>query len=392
VRRGPDRAGRPLIAALALLLAGPAGAEDGRRLLQRFECHRCHEGTGLPPPPLAKQCVGCHQAILRGTFAAAPDLLERWRGRLTSLRVAPSLAAIGQRLRREWVAAYLLAPRDLRPGLPATMPRLALTPAQAQALAAHLVPAASAPVAWDPGLLREGRRLLDTRGCGTCHRMSRVPPLPPSPLPVAVPPAALAEALALAPDLVHARERLQPAGLLRFLRDPRAFPGTRMPAIPLTEAEARAIAAYLMTAPLQPETAAPPPPRLPVLGRRVSFDEVNEQVLRRTCWHCHSAPDFALGDGGPGNSGGFGFPPRGLSLASYADVAAGSLDDHRRRRSLFLPLEDGTPRLLAVLLARQQEALGEEVPGLRGMPLGLPPLTPEQIQLVESWIAQGRPR
>jgi hypothetical protein len=29
---------------------------------------------------------------------------------------------------------------------------------------------------------------------------------------------------------------------------------------------------------------------------------------------------------------------------------------------------------------------------VRGMPLGLPPLEPEQIQLVESWIAQGRPR
>ena len=52
---------------------------------------------------------------------------------------------------------------------------------------------------------------------------------------------------------------------------------------------------------------------------------------------------------------------------------------------------DGTPRLLAVLLARQREIRGEQG-ALRGMPLGLPPLSPEQIQLVETWIAQGRPR
>jgi hypothetical protein len=29
---------------------------------------------------------------------------------------------------------------------------------------------------------------------------------------------------------------------------------------------------------------------------------------------------------------------------------------------------------------------------VRGMPLGLPAVGPEEIQLVESWIAQGRPQ
>ena len=44
-------------------------------------------------------------------------------------------------------------------------------------------------------------------------------------------------------------------------------------------------------------------------ARRVSFAEVNEQVLRRTCWHCHSTPEFAMGDGGPGNTGALAFVP-----------------------------------------------------------------------------------
>lgn len=99
-----------------------------------------------------------------------------------------------------------------------------------------------------------------------------------------------------------------------------------------------------------------------------------------------------MGDGGPGNTGGFGFADRSLNLASYSDVLSGSLDDRGQRRSIFLPLADGTPRLLAVLLARQRELAGELAPGLRGMPLGLPALSAEQVQLVESWIAQGRPQ
>ena len=102
--------------------------------------------------------------------------------------------------------------------------------------------------------------------------------------------------------------------------------------------------------------------------------------------------DYAIGDGGPGNTGGFGFKGRGFSVTTYADVASGVLDDQGNRRSVFAPLPNGTPRLLAVLLARHKELAGEQAPGLRGMPLGLPPLSAEQIQLVESWIAQGRPQ
>jgi len=165
-----------------------------------------------------------------------------------------------------------------------------------------------------------------------------------------------------------------------------------MPQLPLSAGQADDLASYILTVSLEPQTPPVLPARLPKLSRRVSFDEVNERVFRRTCWHCHSTPEYAMGDGGPGNTGGFGFKGRGLNVATYSDLASGSLDDRGQRRSVFLPVADGTPRLLAVLIARQHELRGEELPGLRGMPLGLPALTPEQIQLVESWIAQGRPQ
>ena len=55
-------------------------------------------------------------------------------------------------------------------------------------------------------------------------------------------------------------------------------------------------------------------------------DEVEARVFRRVCWHCHSDPDFARGDGGPGNHGGFGFDARGIDLSSYEGVLSGARD------------------------------------------------------------------
>lgn len=164
-----------------------------------------------------------------------------------------------------------------------------------------------------------------------------------------------------------------------------------MAQVPMTPEEARDIAAYVLTTELAPAVPKPIPARLPVLARRVSYDEVMEKVLHRTCRHCHSEPDYALGEGGPGNTGGFGFAPRGFNVGNHEGMLAGYLDDHGDRHSVFSPMPDGTPRLVAALLARQEEEAGRPRADLRGMPLGLPALTPEEVQLVESWVAQGRP-
>jgi hypothetical protein len=137
--------------------------------------------------------------------------------------------------------------------------------------------------------------------------------------------------------------------------------------------------------------------RLPLLTRRVSFEEANRQVFSRTCHHCHTDPESSGGDGGPGNTGGFGFAPRGVSFSSHASILSGYIAARGERHSLFEPLADGTPLLVAALLARHSEherngsALGTNSDAVRGMPLGLPPLSAEDIQLVESWVAQGKP-
>jgi cytochrome c2 len=202
---------------------------------------------------------------------------------------------------------------------------------------------------------------------------------------------ASSDARLLAPDLSLVAERVQLGRLVPWLLDPSAqTPGTLMPSFGLTREEARDLAAFLLEL---AQSSAPPAAseaRLALLHRKVSFAEVDQRVFRRTCWHCHSAPHYARGDGGPGNTGGFGFAGRGLDLSSYAGLSAGSRDERGQRRSIFAPLEDGTPRLVAQLLARRAEERGLEIQGVRGMPLGLPALSLEDIQLVETWIAQGR--
>jgi hypothetical protein len=165
-----------------------------------------------------------------------------------------------------------------------------------------------------------------------------------------------------------------------------------MPATGLSREEATDVAAYLLRTPLEPSETSPAPRRLPILERKVSYGEVDEKVFRITCRHCHADADVALGDGGPGNTGGFGFQPRKINLSTYAAINAGYLDKAGERQSLFAKLEDGTPFLVATLLARQAEEVGHPSNAVRGMPLGLPSVSPEQVQLVESWIAQGRPR
>jgi mono/diheme cytochrome c family protein len=280
------------------------------------------------------------------------------------------------------------------------MPRLAVTPADARDIATYLVPDAE-PALKDPAKAPEiagadfgkGRRLLETKGCGSCHVMTNVEPVPSSTPPI-MEAKAFERAFKLAPDLLAARTRMSPAKVVAWLKDPVAVkPDSAMPKIPLTDAEIKDITGYLFGAELSSSPRKASPARLPVLTRKVTFKEVDEKVFHRTCWHCHSEPDYAIGDGGPGNSGGLGFKPRGLNLSAYEGVAAGFLDDKNERQSVFAKDAEGVPRLVRAMLARYDEEVEGKATGeVRGMPLGYEPLPLEEIQLVDTWIAQGRPR
>lgn len=342
--------------------------------------------------PLEKHCVHCHQDIQSGKFKAAPDKIAKWKKTVVHYWDIPSLESAGRRFKSEWLAEYIQNPKDLRPHMNSTMPRLELTPQNAADIASYLTKtdAPAAPKA-KMGDASRGREVLDNKTCGTCHRMSGVAELKDKPDPEAKDDAF--RAIDLAPDLRFARERWNLDNLVAWLLDPPSIKkGTRMPNLALTQKEAEDAAAYILTAPIE-EIKASRPLRLPVLDRPVSYKEVDEKVFHKTCRHCHTDADSAMGDGGPGNTGGFGFKPRKLDLSSYRGASAGLLDKKTGERvSVFQKLADGTPRLVAVLWARHTEEAQHQSGEVRGMPIGLPPVSPEDIQIVESWIAQGRPQ
>jgi mono/diheme cytochrome c family protein len=383
--------------------APPTGnAERGKALVDQFQCRRCHELEAMPMRPIEEQCVGCHLSIHDGSYKASKDTLARWQKTIVHLREVPALVNVGARLAPAWIEHFLLNPVDVRPGLESSMPRLALSPEQARDIAAYLVEGEDlrggepkeklAPVDLTGASVARGQALFQDKGCHQCHAFTGAPGVPQD-MPASLKDVKESSPLALAPDLRLTRERMTPAMMIRWLADPKAIlPSTPMPKLDLSDAERRDLAAFVFRAELSPPPPKAVPARLPVLTRPVSYEEVSKRVFRNTCWHCHAEPDYAIGDGGPGNTGGFGFKPRGLNLAEYEGVLAGFLDDKGERRSVFSPMPDGTPRLVAALIARQREEAGQADPAIRGMPLGLPAVSAEDVQLVESWIAQGRPQ
>jgi cytochrome c2 len=371
----------------------PGNADSGKKLVEQFECSRCHDGAGVPAVAKNKHCIHCHQDILAGKFKAPAAVVAKWKPNVEKFRDVPSFTAIGKRFVPEAIERYLLEPKDLRPNLVQNMPRLKLTKEQARDIVTFLFKeelGKPRPAPQPEGDSTTGRELFEAKGCGTCHTFTGVPPLATQPKP-GEGSEEQRRAVTLAPDLRNARERLRPEQIVQWISDPKSIkPDTLMTPSPVSPPEARNIAAYVLTALLDRPAPKPDVVRLPVLTRKVSFDEINTKVLMRTCRHCHGDPDSQLGDGGPGNTGGFGFKPRGLNLSHHRGALSGLIDDHGERQSAFQPLKNGTPRIIGALLARHAEEAGKPDPEVRGMPLGLPALPLEEIQLFETWVAQGR--
>ncbi|MEQ1570388.1 MAG: hypothetical protein ABMA64_32435, partial [Myxococcota bacterium] len=319
-----------------------------------FECDRCHAAAPLfAAAPPERSCVGCHQQILRGEldYRYLPGRVSGWKRHLHRIVETPSLEGLSERVTRRWFVQLLLDPSDVRPGLPAEMPRLPITEADAQALADvfGLVDPAPAALTGDPS---RGRALLEAR-CAPCHA---------------------ADPLAI--DLGRVHERSAPQQVDRWLAGPAAVaPGTRMPDPGLDPAARADVVAALFVDP--PAPAPRPASAAPVaVDRPVGWDEVNAAVFHEVCRHCHADPAPVGGDGGPGNTGGFGYAGAGLDLSTEAAASS--------RLDLLTPDPTGAVPLVEHLWARHREVAGDPGPVL-GMPLGLPPLPPERIALVEAW-------
>jgi len=353
-----------------------------REALEAGDCARCHHVPQVAPAGRLDSCQGCHVWIR--DIAADParraralevfPLWERYERNVASYLQVPSLEAAMARLDPDWVEGWLADPHDVRPNLPEGMPRFDLTAGQrqaiAQAFAARTVSVPDTPPP-EPARLALGGRLFVERGCAGCHTLggrhvdARVP---------------------LAPDLAHTRARMHPDRVAAWIRDPSAVSSAAtMPTLELPEEEVLALRDYVLLVDPASIPAAPAPLAVAPATGPITWADVEARVFGRICVHCHMDPARNQGRAGPGNGGGFGYAATGIELQTYEGVVA---------------VADRIPDALARRVAeghRDHVAPGEapaalERPAAPGMPLGLPPLSPEDRALVLGWIAQGMPR
>jgi len=200
----------------------------------------------------------------------------------------------------------------------------------------------------------------------------------------------------LGPDLRFARDLVDPDTGLAWILDPQSVDReARMPRTPLARDVAIAIRDFLWLGDPGAPARAPrvvTASELAPLGRPVRFADVR-RLFGRSCIHCHA---HTTGDQA---SFVFGFARSALDLSSYEGVMAGVVLPDGTRRSVVTPDPTGTAPLLSRLLARHVENAHELAPARAaaptapvGMPLGLPPLSREDLRVVATWLAQGAPR
>lgn len=242
--------------------------------------------------------------------------------------------------------------------------------------------AAAVPLSLQPQDVAAGAALYERLACDTCHALGA---------------RSATSVMPAAPDLGLARVRMEPEDAAAYIADPAAFGGDpRMPRYPITALEAARLRDFLWAAPTA-RAAATKPPELPLLQRPVRYAEVR-QVLDAVCVHCHMDPRSPAnrGDGGPGNTGGLGWSGAGLDLETWAGIRRGVRTPDGRRLSILTARDGGEPPLVERLRRRNDEHLAERAgtplsTARPGMPLGLPPLSAADLQLVRSWLTQGAP-
>jgi mono/diheme cytochrome c family protein len=166
------------------------------------------------------QCLQCH--ALRGAYG----------------KLAPDLGWEGDSVYREWLIGFLKNPTVIRPGYDARMPDFGMTDEEVEIVADYIeatwwheeVP--PDPFDGEPApleLVARGRELLrDEYGCLDCHQMGE-------------------EGEVDGPVLTEVGDRLQPGWIYQWVLDPQRFYESDMDEQGVTEEDALALTAYLMS-------------------------------------------------------------------------------------------------------------------------------------------------
>ncbi|MDB5298337.1 MAG: Trehalose utilization, partial [Phycisphaerales bacterium] len=291
----------------------------GRQLLADLRCARCHTAPELSDVVPLPARGGAAAAPPAGTAAATSRLTVM----LELAADAPDLSAAGQRLNRDWLAAWINDPRALRPT--AHMPRVfappgddpAATDPRAADVAAYVATLVDGkrtppPPAADVAAVARGGQLFTHLNCVVCHEPpggsvgaagaavgepgkgkadeegANTPAAPIGDAPSggntagaggastpsgASPPARV--------PLKYVKAKFKPGALAAFLLNPSAhYAWVRMPNFRFTTDEAAAVAAFLL-AEANGALPASPPAGDPVRGKAL--------VESSGCLNCHVA-------------------------------------------------------------------------------------------------------
>jgi len=151
--------------------------------------------------------------------------------------IAPDLSRVGSQLQRDWIRGYFQVPFSRRPTQPERMPKLFIDDASVSTLLDYFstvlvddtLQVEGIPLG-DAEAIDAGRTMYwDKYGCQSCHQIG-------------------SRGGYVGPPLDGAGDRLQPGWIVRWLEDPGRYrPGTLEPRSGMSPAEARNVAAYLMT-------------------------------------------------------------------------------------------------------------------------------------------------
>lgn len=369
-------------------------ADTSASVLVKFQCGRCH---GSPEEvPERQSCVGCHQSILAGRLDDRYSLTKtsKWKRNIQHLLWVPELSVSARRLRPAWVRNYLRSPHKIRPNLGSDMPGLPLSEHDIDDIIRELWPELpnQAMNETSSGSPIRGAKLLQEKGCYGCHEYSRFIDSGSTTYDLDTPLYKQSIERQRAPDLRFARDRMSTESLRTFIANPKSLDEkTAMPRIILNPTEIEDLVSAITRLPIEVGPVTPLSKFSPIVDRPITYEMVSSRVLRRVCWHCHSDPAGNKGDGGPGNTGGFGYSGTGLDLGTYSGVMRGSVRRPEEERSVIKSDAEGVPKLVSHMIARHAEVRGITKERGLGMPLGLPPVPKEDIELVWGWIVQGAP-
>jgi len=250
-------------------------------------CIKCHQNVqhldGAPVLARGEQlfvelgCQGCHLAEGYEDIAKV--------GGITA--VGPSLRRIAAKDDPAWMVQWITNPHAIRPRT--RMPNFMFTPEQAEQITAWLLDVTKAPSQeWlaghpDPDVVRDaaqaeqGRKLIDSLGCRACHALA---------------PGEVAGQLGankdIAPNLSQVAAKTDGRWLYHWIKNPRGFSDVaRMPSLRLSDDEARAITAYLLTL----GEKAPAPDGLQARLADPTTIAGGEKLVRKFgCPGCHDIP------------------------------------------------------------------------------------------------------